>query len=160
MYFEELHLQCFSRTRFLLLLGGNIELILGDDASNETILELLESEFWRLLAAGVEITRTARGRVRVSRKRTWNGQLAPIKPVNVETRPYPGFPTDLHPQWAALMCFSEGQSWIKETIFDGRFRYVEKLQAMGSAITHEPINGKIVKVFGNPGQQIYQQVIW
>ncbi len=146
-------------TTFQLPLGGNIQLLLGD-SPDETILELLESEFWRLLAAGVEITRTPRG-VRVSRKQIGNyGQLAPITPVNVQTKPYPGFPTDLHPQWAALMCFSNGQSWIHETVFDKRFNYVGELGKMGAAIGRDPNNTKKVNIYGNPGLQTnFQQVI-
>ena len=116
--------------------------------SDEVILELLESEFWRFLAAGVDITRTENG-VRISRKRTCTGQLEPILPVNVKTKPYPGFPTDLHPQWAALMCFSNGESWIEETVFDSRFKYVEKLQQLGAKIMCDPVNRKRVNVFGN-----------
>ena len=134
--------------------GGSIELVLGN-FPDETILELLESEFWRLLAAGIEITRTARGRIHISRKRTWNGQPHPIPPVSVETRAYPGFPTDLHPQWAALMCFSNGESWIRETIFDDRFKYVEQLEAMslGAIIFRDPTDPKRVKIYGNSEQQ-------
>ena len=141
-----------------MLLGGSIELVLGN-FRNETILELLESEFWRLLAAGIDITRIARGRIRVSRKRTSNGQLAPIAPVSVKTRAFPGFPTDLHPQWAALMCFSGGESWIEETIFDDRFKYVEQLQIMGASIFRDPSNSKVVKIYGSSELQMFQQVI-
>jgi UDP-N-acetylglucosamine 1-carboxyvinyltransferase len=116
---------------------------------DKTILELQEAEFWRLLAAGVDITRTQHG-IRVSRKRNPStGQLVPIKPVSVVTRPYPGFPTDLHPQWAALMCFGNGQSWIDETVFDKRFNYVEQLQEMGAAINRDQFNRKRVNVAGN-----------
>ncbi|CAB4002598.1 UDP-N-acetylglucosamine 1-carboxyvinyltransferase [Paramuricea clavata] len=128
--------------------GGNIELQMGN-FPDKTILDLQEAEFWRLLAAGVDITRTRNG-IRVSRKRNPStGQLVPIKPVRVVTRPYPGFPTDLHPQWAALMCFANGQSWIDETIFDKRFNYVEQLQEMGAAINRDQSNRKRVNVVGN-----------
>jgi UDP-N-acetylglucosamine 1-carboxyvinyltransferase len=115
---------------------------------DKTILELQESEFWRLLAAGVDITRTQQG-IRVSRNKIGQLLLAPIKPVSVVTKPYPGFPTDLHPQWAALMCFSNGQSWIDETVFDMRFNYVEQLQEMGAAIDRDLLNRKRVNVAGN-----------
>ena len=129
------------------------------NASNEIILELLESEFWRLLAAGVDVVRTSNG-VRISRKRDpMTGFMKPISPVSVVTKPYPGFPTDLHSQWAALMCFSDGQSWIKETIFDNRFKYVEQLQIMGANISRDPRDRKKVNVFGNPSLQQFNQVI-
>ena len=129
--------------------------MMGDSVPNEIILELLESEFWRLLAAGVDITRTQRGTIRVSRRKTF-GQLEPIKPVSVKTKPYPGFPTDLHPQWAALMCFSNGNSWIEETVFDNRFGYIDELQMLGALISRD---GRKVRVCGNAEFQNYQQVI-
>ena len=54
--------------------------------------------------------------------------------VNVKTLPYPGFPTDMHPQMAALMCLAGGMGRITETIFDNRFKYVEELSRMGASI--------------------------
>ena len=137
-----------------LSLGGSLELMMGDFA-DKVILELLESEFWRLLAAGVDITRIQQG-IRVSRKKTSTGQLLPINPVNVKTKPYPGFPTDLHPQWAALMCFSNGESWIEETVFDKRFGYIGELQMLGALINRD---GRKVRVRGNAELQNNQQVI-
>ena len=70
-----------------------------------------------------------------------------IKAVSVKTRPFPGFATDMHPQWAALMCFSNGQCWIEENVFDGRFSYVQELQKMGAGIWHTP-GEKIVHING------------
>ena len=138
-------------------IGGSLELTMGDFA-DAVILELLESEFWRLLAAGVDIERTAQG-ISVSRKKNDRSQqLLPISPVSVKTKPYPGFPTDLHPQWAALMCFSNGESWIEENVFDMRFGYIEELQNLnlGAAISR---HGKKVTIHGNAGGQNYQQVM-
>lgn len=61
-----------------------------------------------------------------------------LKKVRVKTLPYPGFPTDMHPQMTAAMCFAEPGSTITETVFDNRFRYVEELKKMGADITvHE-----------------------
>ncbi len=54
--------------------------------------------------------------------------------INVKTLPYPGFPTDMHPQMAALMCLVSGMGRITETIFDNRFKYVEELSRMGASI--------------------------
>ena len=125
------------------------------DFADKVILELLDSEFWRLLAAGVDITRIQQG-IRVSRKKTSRGQLLPINPVSVKTKPYPGFPTDLHPQWAALMCFSNGDSWIEETVFDERFGYISELQMLGALINRD---GRKVRIRGNAELQNNQQVI-
>ena len=61
-----------------------------------------------------------------------------LKKVRVKTLPYPGFPTDMHPQMTAAMCFAEPGSTITETVFENRFRYIEELKKMGADITiHE-----------------------
>lgn len=51
---------------------------------------------------------------------------------SVTTQPYPGFPTDLHPQMAALFCRARGESRVLETVWHHRFRYVEELLKMGA----------------------------
>lgn len=59
-----------------------------------------------------------------------------LKPVDVETLPYPGFPTDLQQPLVAAMCLADGTSVVRETIFD-RFRYVDELRRMGADIKIE-----------------------
>ncbi len=54
--------------------------------------------------------------------------------VNVKTLPYPGFPTDMNPQFGALLCLAKGVSCLTEGIFNNRFRYVEELKRMGANI--------------------------
>ncbi len=54
--------------------------------------------------------------------------------VNVKTQPYPGFPTDMHPQFATLLCLANGVSILNESVFNNRFRYVEELRRMGANI--------------------------
>ncbi|MBQ7225606.1 MAG: UDP-N-acetylglucosamine 1-carboxyvinyltransferase [Clostridia bacterium] len=54
---------------------------------------------------------------------------------DVVTAPYPLFPTDLHPQFAALLCFSRGGGCIREEIFPTRFAYVNELRKMGASIS-------------------------
>lgn len=49
---------------------------------------------------------------------------------NIDTRPYPGFPTDLQSPYAVLMTQAKGESQIFETIFEGRFRYLEELKLL------------------------------
>ncbi|MFA5561996.1 MAG: UDP-N-acetylglucosamine 1-carboxyvinyltransferase [Eubacteriales bacterium] len=61
----------------------------------------------------------------------------PLQPLQVSTEPYPGFPTDLHPQLAALLCLAEGESRITETIWANRFRYTEQLIRAGADIRIE-----------------------
>ncbi len=60
-----------------------------------------------------------------------------LKPVNVKTLPYPGFPTDMNPQMAVLLCLANGASTLSETIWNNRFRYVDELQRMGARILVE-----------------------
>lgn len=52
--------------------------------------------------------------------------------VNVETQPYPGFPTDLQPQFVAMMTRALGVSAITETRFENRFGYADELRRMGA----------------------------
>ncbi len=59
--------------------------------------------------------------------------------TEIQTNPYPGFPTDMHPQFTAMLCLSRGVSKITERIWNGRFKYVEELRRMGANI--EVIDG-------------------
>ena len=54
--------------------------------------------------------------------------------VDIETMPFPGFPTDLQAQFMALMSVAEGTSIIRETIFENRFIHVGELKRMGADI--------------------------
>jgi len=60
---------------------------------------------------------------------------AALKAADVETDPYPGFPTDLQAQFLALMTMAEGASAVTETIFENRFMHVPELHRMGANIT-------------------------
>jgi len=55
-----------------------------------------------------------------------------IKPVDVDTQIYPGFPTDLQAQWATLMTQAEGQSKVTDNIYFDRFSYVPELKRLGA----------------------------
>ena len=68
-----------------------------------------------------------------------------LKAVNVETAPYPGFPTDLQAQYMALMCIADGYARISETIFENRFMHVPELMRMGADIT---VDGSYATVKG------------
>ena len=57
-----------------------------------------------------------------------------LNPINIQTHPYPGFPTDLQPCVAALSTMADGTSYIRERIFDNRYDYVEALLQMGADI--------------------------
>jgi len=54
--------------------------------------------------------------------------------VDIETEPFPGFPTDMQAQFMALLCVAEGRSVVKETIFENRFMHCRELMRMGAQI--------------------------
>lgn len=55
-------------------------------------------------------------------------------PANVKTYFYPGFPTDMQPQFAALLTVANGTSTVTESVWESRFQYVEELAKMGADI--------------------------
>ncbi|MBL4762054.1 MAG: UDP-N-acetylglucosamine 1-carboxyvinyltransferase, partial [Gammaproteobacteria bacterium] len=57
------------------------------------------------------------------------------KAVNIDTAPYPAFPTDMQAQFCALNAIAEGSGVITETVFENRFMHVQELQRMGADIT-------------------------
>lgn len=59
---------------------------------------------------------------------------APLRPVDVVTLPYPGFPTDLQPQMMVLLTQAEGMSRCTENVFESRFSFVDQLRRMGADI--------------------------
>jgi UDP-N-acetylglucosamine 1-carboxyvinyltransferase len=67
--------------------------------------------------------------------------------TNVKTLPYPGFPTDMHPQVAVGLCLAEGISVVTEGVWDNRYRYVDELRRMGAKIQ---VDGKIAVIEGVP----------
>ncbi|MEZ4820417.1 MAG: UDP-N-acetylglucosamine 1-carboxyvinyltransferase [Bdellovibrionota bacterium] len=58
----------------------------------------------------------------------------PLLPVDIQTAPYPGFPTDMQAQFVSLLTQVEGRSTVTETIFENRFMHVPELVRMGAQI--------------------------
>jgi UDP-N-acetylglucosamine 1-carboxyvinyltransferase len=81
---------------------------------------------WKLEQMGVEFA-THGAIVQVRRERQ-------LRPINVITDTYPGFATDLQSPIMALSCLADGTSYIRETIFDGRYMLAEELNKMGAKI--------------------------
>lgn len=69
-----------------------------------------------------------------------------IRPVDVKTLPYPGFPTDMQSQFMAYMAVAEGTCQFTETIFENRFMHVDELRKMGANIQAEGRNAFITGV--------------
>ena len=60
-----------------------------------------------------------------------------IKPVNIITDIYPGYPTDLQAQWVVLMSLADGRSMVQDTIYNDRFSHIPELNRLGAQITLE-----------------------
>lgn len=98
----------------------------GDVLIKNVNLNHLESVVSKLRETGVEIIKS-NGGIRVT---------APNKfqPVDIITKVYPGFPTDMQPIITPLLALINGKSTIKETIFDNRFNHIPELRKMGADI--------------------------
>jgi UDP-N-acetylglucosamine 1-carboxyvinyltransferase len=92
----------------------------------------------KLMEMGIEISVRDDGSLKVNGNRD-------LRPVNVETVPYPGFPTDMQAQIMALACIADGVSSITENIFENRFMHVPELMRMGAGIEEK---GRTVIVRG------------
>ncbi len=90
--------------------------------------ELISILLDKLVEAGCEVTH---GELSVTIKR--NGTR--LKPVDLTTDVYPGFATDLQAQFMALMTLADGESVIRETIFENRFMHVPELGRLGADIS-------------------------
>ncbi len=102
--------------------------------------EHLQAALDVLARTGVDLIPEADG-LRV--KRNGNG----IQPVDAETQPFPGFPTDLQAQFMALMTMSEGTSHVRETIFENRYMHVAELARFGADIS---VDGQLATIRGKP----------
>lgn len=69
----------------------------------------------------------------------------PLQKTNVKTMPYPGFPTDMQPQIAAVLALAQGTSLVTESVWNNRFRYVDELKRMGAQIQ---VDGKVAVIEG------------
>ena len=69
----------------------------------------------------------------------------PLQRTNIKTMFYPGFPTDMHPQIAAVLCLARGTSVITEGVWDNRYRYTEEFRRLGARIQ---VDGKIAIIEG------------
>jgi len=111
--------------------GGDVTLEGTDAALLQTALEAVGR-------AGAEISVTPGG-IRVI------GHGADIRPVDIVTEPFPGFPTDLQAQFMGLMTRANGVSHVTETIFENRFMHVQELVRLGAKIT---LSGQTARIEG------------
>jgi len=112
----------------------------GDVVVTNVIPEHLEPVINKLREAGVYVeVKDEQVRVAMDKK---------PKAIDIKTMPYPGFPTDMQPQFMALTTLAEGTSIISETIFENRYKHVMELLRMGADIRLE---GHTAVVKGVPG---------
>ncbi len=94
---------------------------------NRHHLEIFEA---KLLQMGVQIEQDGGEWIRLQSPEK-------LHPINVVSTYYPGFPTDLQPSITALACRAEGDSYIRETVFEDRFGHVKMLRAFGATLSPE-----------------------
>ena len=109
----------------------------GDVTVRNVIPKHLEPITAKLRLAGCEVEEFDES-VRVRR----TGDLHPLK---IKTMPYPGFPTDLQPLFAVMLCLAKGTSIITEGIWENRFRYADELAHMGANIQ---VDGQVAVIEG------------
>ncbi|MFN3513932.1 MAG: UDP-N-acetylglucosamine 1-carboxyvinyltransferase [Phenylobacterium sp.] len=112
----------------------------GEVRLTGTRSELIDTLLDKMIEAGVEVRRHEDG---LTVKR--NGSR--LRAVEVTTDPYPGFATDLQAQFMALMTLAEGESVIRETIFENRFMHAPELMRLGADIS---VSGGEARVRGVP----------
>lgn len=115
--------------------GGSVRLTHVMPSTLESVIERLEAAGARIEIGADWITLDMDGR----RPRA----------VDIETRPYPGFPTDLQAQFMAMDAIAEGTSKIRETIFENRFMHVQELNRLGANI--EQVSASMALVHGVRG---------
>jgi UDP-N-acetylglucosamine 1-carboxyvinyltransferase len=120
--------------------GGQVRL-------TNTRSELIDALLEKMAEAGVEVDRHPDG-VTIRR----NGGC--LRAVEVETDPYPGFATDLQAQFMALMTLAEGESVIRETIFENRFMHAPELGRLGADISVSGGEARVRGVAALEGAQV------
>ena len=109
----------------------------GDVLVKNVIPKHMESLSTKLVRAGALVDEYDES-IRVRRH-------GPILPTPIKTMAHPGFPTDMQPQFTAMLARAEGTSMITEGVWDSRFRYVDELARMGANIQ---VDGKVAVVQG------------
>ena len=102
----------------------------------------------KMAAAGVEVIRHDDG-VTIRRD-----PAVRLRPVDIATDPYPGFATDLQAQFMALMTLADGESVIRETIFENRFMHVPELARLGADIVVSGGEARVRGVAALAGAQV------
>jgi len=117
----------------------------GHVTIKNVIVEHLAAVIEKLQEAGVYV-KTGKNFIVVRGKKS-------VKPVDIATLPYPGFPTDMQAQFMSLMCLAKGISVITERIYQDRFMHIAELNRMGAQIFRQgssAIVHGVKKIHGAP----------
>lgn len=109
----------------------------GDVVIENTIPEHVEPLIAKLQEGGVKVT--------CNNDEIHIQGIKRLKPLEVKTLPYPGYPTDLQPQLMAALTVGDGTSIVTETIFENRLRHADELIRMGASVR---IEGKTAIITG------------
>lgn len=82
-------------------------------------------------------------KIRMSGEHCFIERTERLKPLQIETKPFPAFPTDMQSQFMAMLCTASGESTLIENIFEARFLIVDELKKLG-AIIHTDNNRAII----------------
>ena len=110
----------------------------GDIVINNARAEHMALPIEKLVAAGATVEQLTHGiRVKIDHR---------PHAVDIVTLPYPGFPTDLQPQFIALNAVASGTAMVTENLFEARFRFVQELSRLGAEVRtdghHALVRGK------------------
>ncbi len=103
------------------------------------------------------ITTLERMGVTIKKGKDWvevDATTSDLKSVDIETGPFPGFPTDMQAQFMTLNCISDGSSLTTETVFENRFQHVTELKKMGAKISLNNNQAKIEGVSNLVGSNV------
>ena len=84
----------------------------------------------------------------------WRDPATPLRPTDVQTLPFPGFPTDMQAQTMCLLALAKGSCIITENVFENRFMFASELSRMGADIVIEGHHAIVHGVDGFSGTQV------
>ncbi|MGI6734487.1 MAG: UDP-N-acetylglucosamine 1-carboxyvinyltransferase [Anaerovoracaceae bacterium] len=102
----------------------------GDILIKNVVPDHVKPVIAKLIECGVSIEENDEG-IRV------RGDVQPLVSTDIKTMPYPGFPTDMQPQFMAFLTTVKGPSVVVETVFENRYMHVGELNRMGAEIKTE-----------------------
>ena len=106
-------------------------LVAGSLLSRKIIIKQIDP---KVLKCEIQILKKMGVKITISKNSISISKSKRLKRINLSTKPFPGFPTDLQAQFMVLMTQANGVSQIKENIFENRFMHVPELKRMGAKI--------------------------